>query len=156
MQQVSPQISPQISMHSPVGDLTISVEDDIIVALDWGWARDQTKTDLLNGAKSQLERYFDGALEAFKLPLAPAGTEFQRRVWTLMQQIPYGDTMTYGAVSDALNSSARAVGMACGANPIPIIIPCHRVLSATGMGGYSGDGGVETKVSLLRLEKVLL
>ena len=74
MQQVSPQISPQISMHSPVGDLTISVEDDIIVALDWGWARDQTKTDLLNGAKSQLERYFDGALEAFELPLAPAGT----------------------------------------------------------------------------------
>ena len=156
MQQVPPQISPQISMHSPVGDLTISVEDDIIVALDWGWARDQTKTDLLNGAKSQLERYFDGALEAFELPLAPAGTEFQRRVWTLMQQIPYGDTMTYGAMSDALNSSARAVGMACGANPIPIIIPCHRVLSATGMGGYSGDGGVETKVSLLRLEKVLL
>jgi len=156
MQQVPPQISPQISMHSPVGDLTISVEDDIIVALDWGWARDQTKTNLLNGAKTQLERYFDGALEAFELPLAPAGTEFQRRVWTLMQQIPYGDTMTYGAMSDALNSSARAVGMACGANPIPIIIPCHRVLSATGMGGYSGDGGVETKVSLLRLEKVLL
>jgi methylated-DNA-[protein]-cysteine S-methyltransferase len=150
----------QISMHSPVGDITISIDDRVeggaIVSLDWGWARDQADDDLLLRAKAQLEDYFDGGAMAFDLPLRPAGTAFQQRVWALMQDIPHGGTMTYGAMSDHLKSSARAVGMACGANPIPLIIPCHRVLAANGMGGYSGDGGVETKVALLRLEGVLL
>ncbi len=147
---------PQKSMHSPIGDLTISSEDGVLVALDWGWARDQTSDELLERAKSQLEAYFDGKGETFDLPLSPAGTDFQQRVWTLMRAISYGKTMTYGEMAKALGSAARAVGMACGANPIPVIIPCHRVLAANGMGGYSGDGGVETKVQLLRLEKVLL
>ncbi|MBT4487476.1 MAG: methylated-DNA--[protein]-cysteine S-methyltransferase [Rhodospirillaceae bacterium] len=146
----------QLSMHSPVGDLTISINDGAVVALDWGWARDQADDDLLQRTKSQLDSYFDGDLQDFDLPLQPAGTDFQRRVWALMERISYGDTMTYGEMAKALNSAARAVGMACGANPIPLIIPCHRVLAANGMGGYSGDGGVETKVQLLRLEKVLL
>lgn len=147
---------PQLSMHSPIGDLTISSEDGVLVALDWGWARDQSSDDLLARAKSQLENYFDGKSETFDLPLAPAGTEFQQRVWTLMSAISYGKTMSYGEMAAALGSAARAVGMACGANPIPVIIPCHRVLAANGMGGYSGEGGVETKVALLRLEGVLL
>ena len=146
----------QLSMHSPVGDLTISINDGAVVALDWGWARDQADDDLLQRTKSQLDSYFDGDLQDFDLPLQPAGTDVQRRVWALMERISYGDTMTYGEMAKALNSAARAVGMACGANPIPLIIPCHRVLAANGMGGYSGDGGVETKVQLLRLEKVLL
>ena len=143
-------------MHSPVGDITIAIDGGSVVSLDWGWARDQAVDDLLLKAKTQLDDYFDGGSRAFDLPLQPAGTEFQRRVWSLMLEIPYGGTMTYGEISDRLNSSARAVGMACGANPIPLIIPCHRVLAANGMGGYSGDGGVETKVALLRLEGVLL
>ncbi|MDE0728694.1 MAG: methylated-DNA--[protein]-cysteine S-methyltransferase [Alphaproteobacteria bacterium] len=143
-------------MHSPVGDITIAIDGGSVVSLDWGWARDQAVDDLLLKAKTQLDDYFDRGSRAFDLPLQPAGTEFQRRVWSLMQEIPYGGTMTYGEMSDRLNSSARAVGMACGANPIPLIIPCHRVLAANGMGGYSGDGGVETKVALLRLEGVLL
>lgn len=143
-------------MHSPVGDITIAIDGGSVVSLDWGWARDQAVDDLLLKAKTQLDDYFDGGSRAFDLPLQPAGTEFQRRVWSLMQEIPYGGTMTYGEMSDRLNSSARAVGMACGANPIPLIIPCHRVLAANGMGGYSGDGGVETKVALLRREGVLL
>ncbi|MFP6708880.1 MAG: methylated-DNA--[protein]-cysteine S-methyltransferase [Alphaproteobacteria bacterium] len=143
-------------MHSPVGDITIAIDGGSVVSLDWGWARDQAVDDLLLKAKTRLDDYFDGDSRAFDLPLQPAGTEFQRRVWSLMQEIPYGGTMTYGEMSDRLNSSARAVGMACGANPIPLIIPCHRVLAANGMGGYSGDGGVETKVALLRLEGVLL
>ena len=143
-------------MHSPVGDITIAIDGGSVVSLDWGWVRDQAVDDLLLKAKTQLDDYFDGGSRAFDLPLQPAGTEFQRRVWSLMQEIPYGGTMTYCEMSDRLNSSARAVGMACGANPIPLIIPCHRVLAANGMGGYSGDGGVETKVALLRLEGVLL
>ncbi|MBT7758113.1 MAG: methylated-DNA--[protein]-cysteine S-methyltransferase, partial [Rhodospirillaceae bacterium] len=125
----------QLSMHSPVGDLTISINDGAVVALDWGWARDQADDDLLQRTKSQLDSYFDGDLQDFDLPLQPAGTDFQRRVWALMERISYGDTMTYGEMAKALNSAARAVGMACGANPIPLIIPCHRVLAANGMGG---------------------
>ncbi len=147
---------PQRSLHSPIGDLTVSVEDGAIVSLDWGWARDQAADDLLMAAKTQIEAYFDGKAEAFDLPVQPAGTPFQRRVWALMNEIPFGRTMTYGEMSNRLKSSARAVGTACGANPIPLIIPCHRVLAANGLGGYSGDGGVETKAALLRLEGVLL
>ena len=143
-------------MHSPIGDLTISSENSALVALDWGWARDQASDDLLERAKSQLDAYFDGKAETFDLPLAPAGTDFQQRVWTHMNSISYGKTISYGEIAKVLNSAARAVGMACGANPIPIIIPCHRVLAVNGMGGYSGEGGVETKVALLRLERVLL
>ena len=143
-------------MHSPIGDLTISCEDGALVALDWGWARDQASDDLLERAKSQLDAYFDGKMETFDIPLAPAGTDFQQRVWALMSSISYGKTMSYGEIAKALNNAAQAVGMACGANPIPIIIPCHRVLAANGLGGYSGEGGVETKVALLRLERVLL
>ena len=147
---------PQISTHSPIGDLTVSVEDNGIVSLDWGWAKIQNTNSLLQDAKSQLNDYFDGLRETFDLPLEPTGTEFQKRVWSMMEKIPHGVTITYGKIANALDNSARAVGMACGANPIPIIIPCHRVIAAKGTGGYSGDGGVETKKALLRLERVLL
>ena len=143
-------------MHAPIGDLTISAEDNIIVSLDWGWAQEQNTNTLLQDAKSQLNDYFDGLRKNFDLPLEPPGTKFQQRVWSMMQQIPYGKTITYGEIAKALGSSARAVGMACGANPIPVIIPCHRVVAANDMGGYSGDGGVETKRALLHLERVLL
>ena len=146
----------QISMHAPIGDLTISVEDNIIVSLDWGWAKEQNTIALLQDAKSQLNDYFDGLRKNFDLPLEPPGTKFQQRVWSMMEQIPYGKTITYGEIAKALDSSARAVGMACGANPIPVIIPCHRVVAANDMGGYSGDGGVKTKRALLHLERVLL
>jgi len=143
-------------MHSPLGDLTITCEDGAVVAVDWGWSRDQASDGLLDKAKTQLEAYFDGKARSFDLPLVPAGTNFQRRVWRLMETIPCGQTMTYGAMAKALNSSARAIGTACGANPIPVIIPCHRVLAANGIGGYSGEGGLKTKVALLRLEGALL
>lgn len=146
----------QLSLHSPIGDLTVSAHDGRIVALDWGWGRDQEPTPLLKHALSQLEAYFDGSLERFELPLAPAGSRFQRQVWEQMCAIPRGGTRTYGEIAEAIGGSARSVGTACGANPIPVIIPCHRILAANGLGGYSGDGGVETKVALLRLEGALL
>ena len=146
----------QIAMHAPISDLTISVEDNMIVSLDWGWAQEQNTNTLLQDAKSQLDDYFDGLRKNFDLPLEPLGTKFQQRVWSMMEQIPYGKTITYGEIAKALSSSARAVGTACGANPIPVIIPCHRVVAANDMGGYSGDGGVKTKRALLHLERVLL
>ena len=78
------------------------------------------------------------------------------KVYRKLLQVPKGRITTYGELAKAVGSSARAVGMACGANPIPVIIPCHRVVAANDMGGYSGDGGVNTKKALLHLERVLL
>lgn len=144
---------PQLSLHAPIGDITVSAEDDKIVAVDWGWGRDQTRSPLLLAAKCQLEDYFDGKLTAFDLPLAPQGSAHQRAVWRAMMRIPYGKTQTYGALAAKVGSSARAVGIACGSNPLPILIPCHRVVAAGGkLGGYSGQGGADTKTALLQLE----
>jgi len=147
---------PQLSMHSPVGDITVSAENDKLVAVDWGWGRDQTRTPLLLEAKRQLEDYFDGKLAKFTLPLDPAGTDFHRQVWRLMTKIPSGRTETYGALAKKLGASARSVGTACGRNPLPILIPCHRVVGAdSNLGGYSGSGGLATKTALLQLEGAL-
>lgn len=144
---------PQLSLHGPFGDLTLSEEDGAIVSLDWGWGLHQQETPVLREAARLLNRFFDGAPEPFALPLAPTGTEFQKRVWRALSDIPHGQTRTYGDVARVLGSGARAVGTACGRNPIPIIVPCHRVLGAHGaIGGYSGEGGVGTKRALLALE----
>jgi methylated-DNA-[protein]-cysteine S-methyltransferase len=87
------------------------------------------------------------------LPLTPAGTPFQRRVWATLAEIPFGQTRSYGDLARELGSGPRAVGGACGRNPIPLLIPCHRVLTADGhLGGYSGQGGLVTKMQLLRHE----
>jgi methylated-DNA-[protein]-cysteine S-methyltransferase len=146
----------QLSFHSPIGDLTLTEEDGAIVSVDWGWARDQGETPLLKKARGQLQDYLAGKRRDFDLPLEPTGTDFQKRVWKAMQTIPYGKTKSYGDIAAKLKSSPRAVGTACGRNPIPIIIPCHRILGAKGaLGGYSGDGGIETKKQLLQLEGAL-
>ena len=92
-------------------------------------------------------------LRDFELPLAPRGTVFEGRVWAAMQAIPYGETRSYGDLAGATGSAPRAVGRACGKNPIPIVIPCHRVLAKAGLGGYSGDGGLATKQRLLAVER---
>jgi methylated-DNA-[protein]-cysteine S-methyltransferase len=93
-------------------------------------------------AAAALTRYFGGDPSALTdLPVAPAGTPFQRRVWTRMSAIPAGAVLSYGAFARELGTSARAIGGACRANPIPIVIPCHRVVAAHGLGGYSGERG---------------
>ncbi len=144
---------PCLSIHSPLGPLTIVEDDDGIVALEWGWARENSRTGLLGLAGDQLSRYFDGDLKQFSLPLAPSGTPFQRQVWASMARIPYGETLSYGGIAEDIDSSPRAVGTACGRNPIPIIIPCHRVVGNGGaLVGYSGGEGVETKRYLLAHE----
>lgn len=149
---------PQLSLHSPIGDLTVTEEEGRIVSLDWGWvpAEWQQSTPLLERAVEQLNRYFDGEIDRFDLPLDPPGTAFQKKVWAEMLKIPAGETRSYGEIAKILGSAAQPVGSACGANPIPILIPCHRVVGAGGrLGGYSGNGGLETKIALLRLEKAL-
>ncbi len=148
---------PQLTLHSPVGELTISEDAGAIVALDWGRGPPdfQRATPLLVRAKTLLERNFDGVFGPVDLPLAPAGSAFRQRVWRAMRAIPVGETRSYGAVAQALGSAARAVGGACGANPIPILIPCHRVVAGSGLGGYSGGAGPATKVALLKLEGAL-
>jgi len=144
---------PQLSMHTPISDLTLHEWDGALVALDWGWSPEQEPTPLLKEAKRQLDAYFDGDLTRFDLPFAPHGSPFQKRLWKALEEIPYGETRTYGELATSLVSSARAVGTACGRNPLPILVPCHRVLAAGGgMGGYSGDGGLRTKKALLVLE----
>ncbi|MBV9151709.1 MAG: methylated-DNA--[protein]-cysteine S-methyltransferase [Alphaproteobacteria bacterium] len=147
---------PSLSISSPVGPLTIEEEDNKIVAISWGNGRAGNGSPLLEEAARQLQAYFDGKLSDFDLPVAPAGSSFEKRVWAAMQQIPYGETRCYGDLAEAIHSAPRAVGGACGKNPIPIVIPCHRVLAKSGMGGYSGRGGLKTKQALLRLEGAAL
>lgn len=133
--------------------LTISEEDGAIVSIDWGWVRESAETPLLVAARDQLEAYFDGRLGRFNLPLLPLGTPFQQAVWQALLDIPFGQTRRYGDLARAIGTAPRAIGTACGRNPIPIVIPCHRVIGAGGgLGGYSGEDGVETKRYLLRLE----
>jgi len=143
---------PQLSFHTPLGGLTVSEEDGAIVAIDWGWGRDQTETPLLLRAREQLQEYFDGLRTGFELPLAPQGTAYRRRVWAALCTIPPGQTRTYADIARLVGGSARSVGQANGANPIPVIIPCHRVVATGGIGGYSGGEGLLTKRFLLQLE----
>ena len=146
------------SMNSPVGPLTLFEDKGALTALEWGRAPASRSTPLLNEATRQLTAYFDGGLRDFDLPLAPVGgTEFQQRVWRAMPDIPYGRTETYGELAARIDGVARAVGGACGANPLPILIPCHRITGAGGrMTGYSAGEGIETKRALLRLEGATL
>ena len=126
--------------------------DGAIVALTWGRADKETKTPLLREARRQLVHYFASGTSKFEITLRPPGTAFQRRVWRAMRRIGPGCTRSYGALARDLDSGPRAVAGACAHNPIGIIIPCHRVVAADGLGGFSALGGLETKRALLRIE----
>ena len=143
------------TVASPLGPLTLVAEDGALTELRWGRAAREDVSNLLARAAGALAAYFAGSLRDFDLPVAPTGTAHDRAVWRAMQAIPAGETRTYGEIARAIASSARAVGNACGRNPIPIIVPCHRIVGANGgIGGYSGRGGAETKRFLLGLEGV--
>jgi methylated-DNA-[protein]-cysteine S-methyltransferase len=143
---------PHRSLHTPVGDITVFEEDGAIVSVDWGWVAEQSATPLLLEAEAQLYAYFDGERQQFDLPLAPAGTAYRQRVWQALTEIPYGAVRTYGDIAAVAGGSARSVGQANGSNPIPLIIPCHRVVAGSHLGGYSGGDGADTKRWLLSLE----
>jgi methylated-DNA-[protein]-cysteine S-methyltransferase len=117
--------------------------------------RVQDTTSLQLMIRRQVEEYFEGRRKKFELPLKLSGTDFQQRLYQRLLEIPYGKTMTYGELAKQLGSSPRAVGGACRRNPIPLIIPCHRVVAAKGLGGFSGatEGDKLTlKIKLLQLE----
>jgi methylated-DNA-[protein]-cysteine S-methyltransferase len=145
---------PEISFPSPIGTLLVREQHGAIVAIGWGTAAEASETPLLREARKQVDAYFARRLSEFDLPLVLAGSRFQQAVWEAMRAIPLGAVRTYGEIAAELRVAARAVGGACGKNPIPIIVPCHRIVAANGtLGGYSGAGGSRTKQFLLDLEQ---
>lgn len=138
---------------SPFGLLTLTEENGAITALRFGGSAANDASPVLDAAETQLREYFAGERQSFDLPLAPAGTPFQRAVWDALCAIPYGETRTYAQIAAAIGSpkACRAVGMANNRNPIAILIPCHRVIGASGsLTGYAG--GLDVKQALLALE----
>ncbi len=142
---------PSARIDTIVGTLSVTEVEGAITSVTW---KDQgnDRTALLDRAIEQLKAYFASELQIFDLPLHVAGSDFQRAVCDAMLAIPLGHTRTYGDISKALKIPPQPVGNACGANPIPVIIPCHRVLGANGLGGFSGGTGIETKIALLKHE----
>jgi len=148
---------PEITVPSPTGPLSIEEQDGALVAVHWRKARLESPTPLLEEAARQLAAYFARQRRDFDLPLKPKGSAFEHQVWAAMQRIPYAETRSYGEIARETGGMPQEVGSACGSNPLPILIPCHRVLAGGGkLGGYSGKGGLETKTTLLVLEGRLL
>lgn len=134
--------------------LAIQVREQTLVNIDFVAHSDvfAPQTDLAVEITRQFRCYFNKGHYRFSLPLAPHGTHFQQRVWMAMQAIPPGQTASYAKLAQDLKTSPRAIGNACRANPIPIVIPCHRVVSKTGLGGFMGEVGGNA----LQLKKLLL
>ncbi len=131
---------------SPVGTLAIRFAGSAVCELnfldkfaDRGDVKLGEVMPLIHQLTAQLQNYFSVSNSSFSIPLVLRGTDFQRRVWDALQQIPVGEVRTYGQLAEQLHSSARAVGNACRHNPTPIIVPCHRVVSASGLGGFCGQ-----------------
>ena len=147
-----------MTYNSPLGPIYLGEQDGALTHLVFR-PLDGTpgETPLLKRCAEQLNAYFAGELQTFDLPLAPAGTPFQRRVWEVLQRIPYGETWSYKSVAIAADcpQGYRAVGLANNRNPISIIIPCHRVVGSSGaLTGYGG--GLSNKAILLELEGIAL
>lgn len=144
-------------IDSPIGPLTLQGSETALTGLRFGDARtDLPSCPLLEQAAAELAEYFAGIRRTFTLPLSPAGTAFQRAVWQALETIPYGETVSYRDIALRIGNpkACRAVGMANNRNPIPILIPCHRVVGADGsLTGYAG--GLDAKEQLLKLEKSL-
>ena len=151
-------------VDSPIGCLELLATDSALCGLNWAHqhARPQNRNNdsgldgrsrILEQASEELQLYFEGKLQVFAVPCAPEGTPFQRQVWSVLETISWGKTLTYKTVANTLNkpSAARAVGTAIGKNPLPIFIPCHRVVGSNGsLTGFSG--GIDIKRKLLALE----
>jgi methylated-DNA-[protein]-cysteine S-methyltransferase len=150
-------------MESPIGRLRLIASGEVLVGIWFEQGRDAARSGgamvpgtspVIERTRGQLEEYFRGERTDFDLPLAPRGTDFQQRVWQRLRQIQYGTTTTYGALASELGNpnASRAVGLANGSNPIPIVIPCHRVIGANGaLTGFGG--GLPIKSALLALER---
>jgi methylated-DNA-[protein]-cysteine S-methyltransferase len=139
----------------PFGPVSLVERDGLLVALDWRLPDEPGESPLLAEGLRQLQAYFDRRLERFDLPL-DWGVGLNAAVRRAMAAIPMGETRTYGQIAKVVGAAPQAVGQACGANPLPIVIPCHRVTGTDWFGGFSAPGGVETKAALLRHEGALL
>ena len=145
------------TLDSPFGPVSFAVEDGFLLRVRFQADTNSTENDdpLAEEVARQLDAYFAGRLFNFDLPLAPPHSEFQAGIRQCMIDIPCGEMRTYGELAKDLGSASQAVGQACGANPIPIIVPCHRVVAAGGkLGGFSGGDGAPTKRKLLNHEAV--
>jgi methylated-DNA-[protein]-cysteine S-methyltransferase len=143
-------------MKTPTGEIFFAEEDGKLTNLSWRKGQGMVPS-ANNAIEKELQAYFKGELTTFKTPIkCTQGTAFQQKVWKALCDIPYGQTVTYGDLAKKLNTHARAIGGAVGANPLPIIVPCHRVMGKNGkLTGFSGGEGVATKEILLKLEKAL-
>ena len=145
----------QTVIQSPMGPLTLFAQDNRLTALVFGDFGGYDHLPLFEMARRQLEEYFAGYRQNFDLPLDPGGTDFQRRVWRTLLDIPYGKAISYKELARRVDrpKGFQAAGQANGKNPLPILIPCHRVIAADGsLGGYSGD--LDRKRFLLDLEGI--
>jgi methylated-DNA-[protein]-cysteine S-methyltransferase len=146
-------------LETPIGPIGLRWQGETLTGVDLEPERSRpSATDAPPEVVTrQLEGYFADGHRTFDLPSAAGGTAFQRRVWSLLSAIPPGQTRTYGAIARELGSAPRAVGQACRANPLPIVVPCHRVVGARGLGGFAGDTSgrrLAVKQWLLRHEGV--
>lgn len=139
----------------PFGPVALVERDGVLVGLEWRLPEMPGRSALLAEGLRQLAAYFERRLLRFDLPL-DWGTGLNAAVRRAMADIPHGETRTYGQIAKQVGAAPQAVGQACGANPLPIIIPCHRVTGTDWFGGFSAPGGVETKAALLRHEGALL
>lgn len=144
---------PALCIQSPLGPLTIKSQDGAIISLEFKLSKASDEAPELLKAKEQLEAYFDGKLQSFSLELNPKGTPFQLKVWKALESVPYGQCVSYKTIAQNIKrpNAMRAVGGANSKNPLPIFIPCHRVIGANGkLVGYSS--GMEKKIALLKIE----
>lgn len=141
-------------MHSPVGILKICSDGKCITEISLSDEGFPEKDDLTCEAIRQLTEYFEDERTVFDLPLAPHGTKFQKKIWSIISDIPYGKALSYGQVAKLYGNpkASRAVGNALGRNPILIVIPCHRVKAANGLGGFSA--GIDIKKYLVAKENI--
>ena len=140
------------SFVSLLGPITIFEEGGKIISLLFSYSEHSDSSPLLEKAKEEIEEYFQGKRKTFDLPLDAKGTEFQKRVWKELLDIRYGETLSYGEIGDRIGTKAyRAIGNACGKNPSPILIPCHRVVGKDNIGGFSL--GLDLKRKLLDMER---
>ncbi|PHS70981.1 MAG: cysteine methyltransferase [Methylophaga sp.] len=131
----------QVSIDAPFGQITLAASESYIQGIDLfksSTAMTFQGSPLTQQLTRELQAFFVQAHNEWSIPLMYAGTDFQQRVWQCLRSIPMGETRSYSEVAEVLNSSARAVGNACHANPFPIVVPCHRVVSKSGIGGFAG------------------